>query len=74
MPRPSRTCKKDGLVVTWGGLAPRSESLNQILESIIYVHDVSKRILNQIGGKKKKLTLQLVLSFPKKLCGLIKLL
>ena len=40
-PAPPRTCEKEGLVfwttflVTWGGVAPRSEGLNQILERII---------------------------------------
>ena len=40
-PAPPHTCEKEGLVfwttflVTWGGVAPLSESLNQILERII---------------------------------------
>ena len=39
-PAPPRTCEKEGLfrvtfLVTWGGVAPLSESLNQILERMI---------------------------------------
>ena len=65
-------CSERLFLVTWGGVAPRSESSNQIAERVI-ICPWCKR--SYFKPNWKNLTRSsIVLSFPKELRGLIKLL
>ena len=79
-PDPPRTCEKEGLefwasfLVKWGGVAPQSESSNQIAERVIICNDVGNRARDLALQTKGKLLLQLicyVLSCSKVGCSLL---
>ena len=80
-PDPPRMCEKEGLVfwasflVKQGGVAPRSESSNQIAERVIKCNDVGNQARDLALQTKGKLLSQLicyVLSCSKVGCSLLK--